>query len=82
MAAKFEAALKAAIEDGTASGAAAIAVDKTGKVIYSNALGHRDIEKKANDFSLDTTAWMASMTKVRFDGQPQRPHPCLRQLPN
>lgn len=68
MAAKFEDALKAAVEDGTASGAAAIAVDKSGKVIYGNAFGHRDVEKKANDFSLDTTAWMASMTKVRSHG--------------
>jgi CubicO group peptidase (beta-lactamase class C family) len=27
-------------------------------------MGHRDIEKKANDFSLDTTTWIASMSKL------------------
>lgn len=54
--------LERAIEAGAAAGVVALAADDQG-VIYEGAFGKRELGKDA-DMTLDTLAWIASMTKA------------------
>lgn len=64
MAAEFSSTVEKAVTDRRICGGAAIAIDKSGRVIVTKEFGKTSVETDAQNFTLDTALWLASSTKL------------------
>ncbi|EON65858.1 beta-lactamase [Coniosporium apollinis CBS 100218] len=64
MAAQFEDTVNKAADDGVVAGGAAIAVDKSGKLLFQKAFGKIGIGDDDKLFTVDSVMWIASCTKL------------------
>lgn len=65
MATEFSSTIEAALAKEEIAGGAAIAVDKTGKTLFSKAFGKTAVDSTtAKPFDFDTTLWIASSSKL------------------